>query len=239
MTTTPFPNPPAEALTHTTEGGLVLTLKPVRMVLVELATMGVEDEMRAEGRPVDPPTFTLTLATGETETLEHVYDPENEINTLVEPDDARATAANYARWRMYEKALEELEDRQGERRMKEMFRAGLTFEGPTGDDWADDLRARSAGKIEIPEDNEVGAAGERAYMWLWYTQLSQMDVQQIHLKLMVLSQGQLFSEEQFQGLQASLQSKVAKSVWAGFEEFVGEDEEEDEPGAGEGSASPA
>lgn len=210
-----------DCLEHTTESGLQLRLRPVRMVLVELALAAVKDEMRQEGWRVDPPTFTITTAGDEVETLEHVYDPENNINTLVEPNDAKATAVNYARWRQYERGLAELETRQAERRMQEMFKQGVEFDMPHNlNGWEADVAAKSRGQVAVPAD-EPGNEADRAFYWLWYLNLSQMDVQLVHLKLMVLSQGRIFSEEQFRELQDSVQSQVAHDVWASFEDAFG------------------
>ena len=202
---------------HTTDNGLQLELRPVRMVLVELAIGALEAEMRADGEYIDPPTFTVEMAENiPAETFEHVYDPENNINTLEDPDgDARATQLNYARWRRHEKALAKLEVLQTERRVQEMFKQGVEFEMNAPDGWEDDVMAVSAGQAKIPPESPENEA-DRAFLWLWYTQLSQMDVQTIHLKLMVLSQGQLFTEEQFRDLQDNVQSKVASDVWTSF-----------------------
>jgi len=226
-----------DALQHVTESGLTLNLSPVRLVLVELALNVIADEMRNAGEPVNSPTLVVELAGGGHETLEHVYDPENGINTLEEPDDPRATAINYARWRAHEKALAKLETLQTERRLQEMFKQGVDFTMPKNiDGWEADVAEKSRGQAEIPPD-EPGNGAERAFLWLWYTQLSQMDVQQVHLKLMVLSQGRLFSEEQFRELQESVQSNVANSVWSSFVETFGAPDGA-EPGDGAEAVGP-
>jgi len=194
---------------YTTDDGLQLELRPVRMVLIELALGVIDDEMRADGEHIDPPTFTVKMAEGiPEETFEHVYDPENGINTLEDPDDPRATQINHARWRMHEKALAKKAALVVTRQIMETFKQGVEFEMNAEDGWEEEVMAKSLGKADIPPD-EPGNETERAFLWLWYTQLSPLDSRQIYTQLTALSQGNLLKEDYFQGMQGNVQSAMA------------------------------
>ena len=217
---------------YTTDDGLELELRPVRMVLVELAMGAIDDEMRADGERIDPPTFTNTLVTGEVETFEHVHDPENGISTLEDPDgNARQTAMNHSRWRAYQRALEKKATLIQTRQIMETFKQGIEFEMPANvDGWEEDVMAKSLGKATIPPD-EPGNETERAFLWLWYTQLSPLDSRQIYTQLTALSQGNLLKEDYFRGMQGDVQSAMAGELRTnianafGAAESIGKDAE--------------
>jgi hypothetical protein len=95
------------------------------MVLIGRIRAAVEAEMRIQGKPLDPPTYTVTTAVGEVET--HIYDAES-------ADTPEAKAAYEA----YLKATEELSEEQNKRLTRALFRRGVKVDAiPAG--WAEEL----------------------------------------------------------------------------------------------------
>ena len=72
---------------------------------------------------------------------------------------------------------------------------------------------------------------KRAFLWLWYTQLSPLDSRQIYTQLTALSQGNLLKEDYFRGMQGDVQSAMAGELRSnianafGAAESIGEDAE--------------
>ena len=208
-----------EAAKYTTERGLELNLRPARVVLIEIAAIEVEKEMRAEGKPIDPPTWTMKLATGEVEILPHVIDDEHKINTLIVPDDPLETARNLAKWKLYERAQAELTERQEEARTKALVIAGVEpFDIPEEDEGWEELVIKSTGgSITIPTADDLTQADERRFDYLWYYHLSPMDVHYLTMLLNMLSQGRVLSADKIEPFLADVRSKVEGRVWASLE----------------------
>ena len=213
-----------EPTKFTTEGGLVLTLHAARAVLIELASLEIEDEMRAKGKAVDPPTWTIETAGGEIETLPHVIDMENGINTLIVPDDPRETARNLAHWKLYERAQEELAERQEEAKTRALFVVGVDpFEIPEDDQgWEEDVHKITKDKVTIPGPGEADKAAERRFCYLWYYHLSPLDAQYLSMLLNLLSQGRVMSPDKVQPFLVSVRSQVEGRVWRSIESALGE-----------------
>jgi len=205
---------------YTTDDGLQLTLHPVRLVLIELAVQRVKRELREQGVLVDPPTYTLKMASGNEEVIEHVYDPANGIDTLTVPGDPAQTAYNHAMWRKYQRGLAQLAEAEEDCRLKEMFKQGVEFDWPTGiDGWEDEVRKLSSGTVDPPPDTPENE-DERKWLWLWFCHLSTLDVQVIRAHLTLLAQGKILTEEQFRSLRAGLRSDVARRVWQALEPTI-------------------
>jgi len=212
-----------EPTNFTTESGLVLTLKPARVVLIEIAALEIEDEMRAAGEPVDSPTWTLETAGGEVERLPHVIDSENNINTLIIPGDARETAANLGRWKLYERAQERLAEKQEEAKTRALFISGIEpFEIPEADKgWEETVATLTRGQVTVPAEGNPEEAAERRFCYLWYYHLTPIDAQYLSMLLNLLSQGRVMSPEKVQPFLASVRSQVESRVWNSIESAFG------------------
>ena len=207
---------------YITDDGLELRLYPVRLMLIELAVQSVRDELREQGVVVDPPTYTLDLAGGATEEIEHIYDPENNLDTLTVPGDAAQSALNFARWRRYQAGLAQLATAEEDRRIREFFQQGVEYEWPEDiDGWEDELRRMSHGKVDPPpEDDDPETERTRKWMWLWFCHLSAFDIGAIRNALTLLAQGKILDEETFHEITASLRSSMADRVREALESAI-------------------
>jgi len=104
-------------------------------MLIQSLQKAVERELRAKGLPLDPPTYTVTTATGDVET--HVHD-EASISTEEEK----------VAWAAYKAAQEQLTNETNERVSRAMLSLGVVVDDPP-DGWADDMRYLG---LEVPED---------------------------------------------------------------------------------------
>jgi hypothetical protein len=111
--------------TFRTTEGLDVTIRPVSMLLIGRIRQAVEAEMRGQGLPLTPPTYSVTTATGETETFPH-------------DDDSAASPEDKAALTAYRAAQAALEGEQNRRTMKALFRRGVKLDSvPAG--WAADI----------------------------------------------------------------------------------------------------
>ena len=132
--------------TITTVSGRVVKCKPVSDTLVTLALAKIEKEFRTRGELIDPPTYTITLTLpgGEAGTETHTHDE----TTLEVPGDEAATKANKLAWGNHLLARASLEAAQNAKREYLWFMAGLDFEMPGDDGWAQEQEALFG--IEVP-----------------------------------------------------------------------------------------
>ena len=209
-------------LDFTTDDGLELRLYPVRLVVIELALQGVKDDLREQGVPVDPPTYTIHLAGDATEEIEHIYDPANNLDTLTVPGDSAQSAVNFAHWRKYQSALIQLAQAEEDCRLQEFFKNGVEFEWPKGiEGWEARLRTESRGKIDPPDDDgSPETDAERKWTWLWFCHLSAFDVQAIRSLLNILAQGRLLSEDQFRQITDTIRSGMVDLIWQALEPVI-------------------
>lgn len=212
-----------EPTQFTTEKGLVLTLHAARAVLIEIAALEIEDEMRAEGKPIDPPTWSLETVAGEEEVLPHVIDLENGINTLIVPGEPRETARNLGRWKLYERAQEELEERQEEAKTRALFIAGIDpFEIPEEDaGWEETVTTFTRGQVTVPPQGDPNDEPERRFCYLWYYHLTPLDAQYLSMILNLLAQGRVMSPDKVAPFLESVRSQVESRVWNSLESAFG------------------
>ena len=119
---------------RTTEGREV-RLRPVSRVLIQSVQGTVERELRAAGLPLNPPTYTVTTDTGDTET--HVHD-EHSLTT----DEERAA------WTAYQAVQERRTAETNARVSKALLVAGVVVEAPP-EDWAEEMRYLG---VELPDE---------------------------------------------------------------------------------------
>lgn len=202
-------------------------------MLIELALEAVKDDLRKEGVPVDPPTYTIDLAGGVAEEIEHIYDPENKLDTLTIPGDAAQTAVNFVRWRRYLAGLSRLAEAQEDCRLHEFFTQGVEFDWPEGiDGWEEQLRRKSRGRVTPPEDDGTPETdAERKWFWLWFSHLSSYDIQAIRAILNVLAQGKLLSKEQFREVTDAIRSGMVNLIWQALEPIIKSNQPAVETGA--------
>jgi hypothetical protein len=119
----------------TTDGRLI-SVRPVDMKFgLQLATNGVRAEYVARKEPLDAPTYTVTTASGATETFPH------DATTL-------QTDADKAAWAQHQAAVNRLDRDIGMAVMRYQLLRGLVCEEPTAE-WRKECAFL---KIAVPED---------------------------------------------------------------------------------------
>jgi len=119
---------------YETSGG-PLQLRAVSMEAFNQLRVRVEREMRDNGAPLDPPTYTVRTVAGTLEEHEHTEE-------TLESDEDRAA------WQAYQAAREELQQRTGIRGVRYMLSEGVVLDGPD-DAW---LQRMDALGLEISDD---------------------------------------------------------------------------------------
>jgi hypothetical protein len=193
--------------TFETEDGLILKLKPVREALLELVRMGVEKEFRDKKEPIDLPTYTVKLVTGETQTYPHLYDltnPDKPKDTLTVADDPIETARNFGIWEQYTKAKARLEEAQGEAVFMAQLQYGVECEIPEGEM---ELLAKTMKKYgrELPT-----APDEAKALWLVSFGLSRMDKNMLQMELQIVAMGKVVKPEQVAAFRTELRGRVER-----------------------------
>ena len=119
----------------TTIGGLEVKLQPTSQTQTQRIQTGIEKRWRERGEPVDPPTYTATTATGETETYTH---DETSLTT-----DKDRTA-----WAVYQDALARMTAEINLRVTQYLLLQGVVGCEPTPE-WAEEQTWYG---VEAPED---------------------------------------------------------------------------------------
>jgi alkanesulfonate monooxygenase SsuD/methylene tetrahydromethanopterin reductase-like flavin-dependent oxidoreductase (luciferase family) len=120
-----------------TVDGLEVALRPVSQTQIQRINATVETQWRKRGEPIDPPTYTITTATGETET--HAHDADSV---------ATGTDEERAAWEAYQTARAEMEAEQRLRTTKFLLLNGIVGHEPT-EEWAEE---QAYWGLEVPED---------------------------------------------------------------------------------------
>ena len=119
----------------TTVDGRVVTIHPVSNYLIQKLAGAVESRLRQEGAPIDPPTYTVTPASGAVETFPH------DEASLQTDEDRAAWAAHIA-------ATEKLQ-RERERITTRLFLLRGLEIGDVPPEWSEDMGHLG---IEVPKD---------------------------------------------------------------------------------------
>ncbi len=107
---------------YVTQGGIELKLKPVQNVTLLYAAAQVEEKYRADGEPIDPPTYEAQMLGGEVE-----KNPLTE-DTLEDPKDADKTRRNKMAWAKHKAALARMQADQAEAQAQAMLILGVEYE---------------------------------------------------------------------------------------------------------------
>jgi len=123
-------------LVYRTLTGREIEYEPVSPIVLEMAEAGVKREFVARGEPIDPPTYTVSLAGGGTQSFPH--DP-----TTLTTDEDKAT------WAKYQDAKQRLEDEQGKIRTNIVLDCLVGIALPDDDSWEKRQKAR---KVDVPQE---------------------------------------------------------------------------------------
>jgi len=124
--------------TFRTTEGLEIAIAPVSMRLAQMILQKVERELRAEGLPLDPPTYTVETALGQKET--YPLDTES-----AETDEQKAQLAAYEAANLRKMAL------YRERLTTAAIKRGIKI-GPPPAEWVKEMKAEGFDLPEAPDD---------------------------------------------------------------------------------------
>jgi len=120
---------------YRTVSGAEIQLRPVSQVLIGRIKSDTEARLREEGLPLDPPTYTVTTATGEKEV--HAHD-----------EASLETDADREAWSAHQAARVRLSAEVNRQVTKVMLSRGIVIDGPPPE-WAEEMRAIG---VRVPED---------------------------------------------------------------------------------------
>ncbi len=183
---------------YTTEDGVELTLVPVRPVLIQAASLQVEDEFRDRDEPIDPPVYRFKDVSGEFMTAAHSVDEATGRNTL-ETEDKRETARNWDAWNRHQDALVRMAQATEERRIKVMYMLGIECVIPD-EGWENQLRVAG---IDVPDDPL-----ERKFTYLWFIACSMYDKSILRQVMQVLNYTKMVGAEQRKTFREAVQSSM-------------------------------
>ena len=106
--------------------GIDVTIRPVSMVMMQRVRAAVEAEVRAEGIPLSPPTYTVTTAVGVVETHEH---DEESVQT---PEETAALQA-------YRQGQLRIEEESRDRGVKILLAQGIRLDAIPAS-WMEEMR---------------------------------------------------------------------------------------------------
>lgn len=129
---------------YTTANGFEVPITPISLEELRKAEVGVEKHFRAEGEPLDPPTYDVEVAGGDLQTF-----PMDAESVLVEGDEEE-TSKRQALWDAHQDAVDRLKNEQN-RVSQVIFMEGIDVELPEGDEW--ETRQKEL-YIEVPEDED-------------------------------------------------------------------------------------
>jgi len=105
--------------TFTTKNGTEIAIQGVSPMVLREVTVQVEERLRYEGLPIDPPRYSVASVSGDLIWREH------NPTTLVVEDNPQETAENRRLWREHEAAQRRLEYEKGNALAAAMFIGGL------------------------------------------------------------------------------------------------------------------
>lgn len=185
--------------------GVKLTLKEVSPALIARVEAKVEERLRSEGVPIDPPTYTLKNVVGDVQEF-----PMTE--KTLDTQDPNEAAFRHAKWEAYLAAQIKLQNAQNEARVKFMLTWAVDFEMPQEDSWQ---RLLKAAGVEIPTDPD-----ELRFTYLWYYLLTPVEVSQIIAELQLVAYGKAVKEEDVTSFRESLQDSVSQRARAALTDAV-------------------
>lgn len=207
-----------------TSDGQEYELRPVSDTLLERARAGVVKRFKAEGKPIDPPTYTIVNVAGEETVHEHdettlEYPLELVLEELGEDADQEEAASiaeertqeNQQQWIAYLDAQEELAAAVNDMQMRVWLRGIVVDEEEVQNgDW---IQFQEWLGAEIPEPGL-----DRWYHYMTTEVLkTPEDFLQVIQKLSLISYAGLVSEEVIESAIDSFRDRLQGSIPAGVE----------------------
>ena len=126
----------SKKLIYRTLTGREIEYEPVSPIVLELSEQGAKKEFIERGEPLDPPTYTVELAGGGTQTFPH------DLTTLTTDEDK-------ATWAKYLDAKERLETEQARLRKLIILECLKDIILPEDNTWEVKQKAR---KVDVPQE---------------------------------------------------------------------------------------
>ena len=210
---------------YVTQGGIELKLKPVQNVTLLYAAAQVEEKYRADGEPIDPPTYEAEMLGGEVE-----LNPLTE-DTLEDPKDAEKTRRNKAAWAKHQDALARMQADQVEAQAQATLVLGIEYE--VEEDAEFEAQIAYLGKA-VPTDKY-----DKKAFYLAHKILTDMDLRLIVSQIQMLSVGKGVKPEMIATFRKSIERAVEQqfaSINERVLELAGLDGEPGIPGDEDGES---
>ena len=196
--------------------GEELVCRPVPPHLIQVAVTDLENQWREEGRIVDKPQFKVRferkLGTAEV-WADHYVEEATGRNSLDDPDDPRQTVINWALWKQYEADREALEEAQGEMRVQVLFQHGIDYDIPPPEEWADKIAPEKVADDPL----------DRKFQYLWFVKAANpIDANGLHAFLMMLTAGELVTDDQLARFRETLRPGMERAVGAQLDRALAE-----------------
>jgi len=190
---------------YPTEKGVELTLKELSPVLLQRVVSEVAVRARADGEPIEPPTFQLKTVAGEIQEFQLT-------DKNLEPEDPDEALRRQLSWAKYQDALAELSAAQATARTKFMLTWGVSVKLPEDETWIKMLRA---GGIDVPDDED-----ERRYLYLLYEVLAPQEVPGIIAELNIIAVGKAVDPADVESFREQLRDQVRRRAGTAISEQI-------------------
>lgn len=175
-----------------TDEGRKVRIGPISILDLETVSENVKARFREEGRPIEPPTYSVKVGVDGKDAIEY---PIDEDSLIVEGNEEESERRQTA-WAEYQKALNEMQAEIG-RITNEMFLDAVLDE-PENDNW---IKLRERRGLDVPEDEY-----ERLLLWKRTVCLKSVaDFERCQLAVMQLTSGGRFTEEELAAAASTFQ----------------------------------
>jgi len=199
---------------YVSHGGLTIHLRPIPGRLINLAISRLEEELRSEGLPLDPPTYEIPAFGSSTVSVPLAED------LLEVEDDPEETERRKTVWKAHQEALAKLSKESSKATQSALLGLGARFNMPADEEWLTEVEWVTNG-APVPE-NPI----DRRVFFLLHYALTDMEVQIVVGQLQMMSVGMMASESDVASFRGGFQGKMARGLRAAIAAFNEGDEEE-------------
>lgn len=195
----------------TTASGVTLKLLPVSTHLIQMVIIKREDELRAEGKILDVPTYTTRPDAGGERHEEPLT--EDIINTF--RGDEQETDVK-AKWAAYQASRVRRVQLLEEVRIQATFAIGIDYEIPKDDETAAFFEMASGYfKLDVPTDPR----DRKVFYLIHKPVINQLEISQLDAQIAALSSGGEVDAEKIAFFRANTRGYMGRQVSAIFDRF--------------------
>jgi len=180
---------------YMTEKGVELTLKELSPALIQRVVSEVAIRARADGEPIDVPTFQLKTVAGEIQEFQLT-------DKNLEPEDPDEALRRQLSWTKYQMALSELEAAQATARTKFMLTWGVDVDLPDDQRW---IKMLKSGGIDVPDDED-----DQRFLYLLYEVLTPLELQAVIAELNIIAFGKAVDPKEVESFREQLRDQVRR-----------------------------